>query len=222
MLDSSSAYNFLLGANPRARERLQLEDVSWVWETYLARAGNEADRNRRALAEGWAWVRANPASWMRLAPLKMIYLWGLEGREHAWAYSNKYFGPRGVATVRIWGVLLLTCLPPLAVLAAIGAMRPGMTSEPGGVALLVFLALVTLLHALSFSETRFHLPMIPILAVLAAHGIAGRGRMTSGRWLGALALVLALAAGWLRQWPELMGRYERLTSPDGWQTMLPF
>jgi 4-amino-4-deoxy-L-arabinose transferase-like glycosyltransferase len=222
MLDSSSAYNFLLGANPRARERLQLEDVSWVWETYVARAVNEADRNRRALAEGWAWVRANPASWAALLPLKMIYLWGLEGREHAWAYSNGYFGARAVPTVRIWGALLLACLPPLVMLAAIGAMRPGLVAEPGGLTIATFLVLVTLAHGLSFSETRFHLPMIPILAVLAAHGAAGQGLMTTRRWIAAALIVGVVATGWLRQLPELLGRYERLTAPDGWQTKLPF
>jgi 4-amino-4-deoxy-L-arabinose transferase-like glycosyltransferase len=222
MLDSSSAYNFLLGANPRARERLQLEDVSWVWETYLGGAATEVDRNRRALAAGWTWVRANPLAWTRLVPVKMAYLWGLEGREHAWAYSNGYFGARGSLTVRIWGALLLACLPPLVVLAVIGALRPGLASDPLGLSLLVFLALVTLLHGLSFSETRFHLPMIPILAVLAARGASGVARLTPLRWFGAGLVIVSLAAGWVGQWAELAGRYERLTAEDGWQTGLPF
>ena len=97
----------------------------------------------------------------------MVYLWGLEGREHAWAYSNGYFGERDTRIVELWGWLLLVSFAPLAVLAVIGLVRPGLLESVSGVHLAAILVVTTALHAISFGETRFHLPLVPILAVLA-------------------------------------------------------
>jgi len=222
MLDSSSAYNVLLGANPRAQKRLHIPDGSWVWETYFAGAIDEADRNRRALRESWTWIRSNPGRWLSLMPAKMGYLYGLEGREHAWAYSNSYFGPRAPLTVRVWGGLLLVSFPPLAVLAIVGLLRPGLLDTSTGLQIAAFLAVTTLLHGVSFSETRYHLPLIPLLAVLAARGAAGGTPMPRARWVAALALGLSLSVVWWEQAPELLDRYRQLLAPEGWRTMLEF
>jgi hypothetical protein len=222
MLDSSSAVNVLLGNNPRARERLEHVDFNWVWEAYLGGTVDEADRNARALEQSWNWMRSNPAAWLRLAPLKMAYLWGIEGREHAWDYSNAYFGERDVRTVRVWGVLLLMSFPVLALFAVVGLMRPGLLDSVSGTHLVVILAITTVLHVISFSETRFHLPLVPILAVLAARGMTTSPPMTRTRWAGALLVGFGLAAGWGQQIPELLRSYAQLTAPEGWKTMLPF
>jgi len=205
MLDSASALNVLLGNNPRARERLQ-----------------HADRNQRALERSWQWIRENPARALQLSAMKMVYLWGLEGREHAWAYSNGYFGAREVRTVKAWGVLLLVAFPLLALPAVVGMLRPGLLETLSGVHIAVMLALTTALHAISFSETRFHLPLVPLLAVLAARGVAIRAPMTRAGWSAALLIGLVLCLGWWVQFPELLESYARLTVPDGWKTMLAF
>jgi len=222
MLDSTSAVNILIGANPRARERLQLEDGDWLRTTYLNGATNEAELNRRALQASWGWITQNPGAWLRLLPLKASYLWGLEGREHAWAFANSYFGERDPVVVWLWSVLLITCLPLLAVPAIAGLCRPGLTTTATGVHVLTLLAVVTLMHAVSFGETRFHLPMIPLLAALAVRGVAGVRAMTPVRWLVATALAVAIGSGWLRQLPELMERLHQVTTPDGWRLMLPY
>lgn len=220
MLDSSTAYNVLLGANPRARERLQIEDGDWVRATYLAGAVDEADRNRRSWSAAGNWIRSNPAAWLRLIPSKMSYLWGLEGREHAWAYSQSYLGRHRVATVRLWGIALLVCLPPLALAALVGLFRPRPPATVVRIAAL--LVVVTAMHGLSFSETRYHLPLIPLLAILAARGIAGRPAMTAPRWAMAAMVAAGLVLGWWHQLPELLERYAMLTTPDGWRLMLTF
>jgi 4-amino-4-deoxy-L-arabinose transferase-like glycosyltransferase len=222
MLDSASAVNVLLGNNPRARERLELVDFSVVWETYLGGPLDEADRNARAIEQSWAWIRSNPAGWLRLVPLKISYLWGIEGREHAWAYSNTYFGERDVWTVKLWGFFLMISFPLLALPAVVGLVRPGLLDSGSGMHLVVILAMTAALHVISFSETRFHLPLVPILAVLGARGLTSTPPMTGTRWVGALLVGLALAAGWWRQIPELLGRYAQLTVPEGWKTMLPY
>jgi branched-subunit amino acid transport protein len=83
LLDSASGFNILLGANPRARERLEIADSAWVWDTYLGGPIDEAERNRRAIAHSWNWIRDNPGAWLRLVPQKMAYLWGLDTRRQS-------------------------------------------------------------------------------------------------------------------------------------------
>ncbi|MEZ5285254.1 MAG: glycosyltransferase family 39 protein [Vicinamibacterales bacterium] len=221
MLDSASAYNVLLGANPRARERLDIADGNWVRATYLAGPMNEAEQNRRALEASWEWIRSHPGRWLWLAVRKMTSLWGLEGREHAWAYSHGYLGAHATGTVRAWGLALLFCLPPLAVAALIGLLRPGLLSTMTGVHILMILATVTLMHGISFSETRYHLPLIPFAAVLAVRSVPGPA-ITRGRWLIVGLIAAALAVGWWQQLPELLERYAMLSTAYGWRLELPF
>jgi hypothetical protein len=223
MLDSAAAYNMLVGNNPRATGRLVMADVDWIFSTYLVGSVNEADRNRRAMRYTLQWIRANPAAWLRLVPLKVSYLWGLEGREHAWLYSVGYFGARAPATVWTWGALVIVTFPVLAVAAVLGLLKPGVTTEPAGAAIVMLLGLMTILHAISFGESRFHLPLVPFLAVLAVRGIGGNTPPLTGiRRTAGLALALGLGAAWVSQAPELTARLVRLAAADGWQAMLPY
>lgn len=222
MLDSNSGFNFLLGANPRARERLELASYGEYFQSFVVGIPNEAERNRRALAQSWTWIRENPWRWVRLMPRKAAYLYGIEGREHVWLYSNSYFGPRSPTTVKIWAALLIACFPPLAVLAVVGLLRPGLLNIPAGAEIVALIAVTTLLHALSFSETRFHLPLLPFLAVLAARGLVGGATLTRPRMLVAMALVAGLAAGWWSQGPEIIEQLGRITTADGWQAGLAY
>jgi 4-amino-4-deoxy-L-arabinose transferase-like glycosyltransferase len=222
MLDSSSAFNVLIGANPRAQQRLHIPDGDWVRQTYFGGTRTEADRNQRALQESWRWIREHPAQWLGLVPAKIGYLYGLEGREHAWAYSNSYFGERSRTTVRIWSALLLAGFPPLALLAVVGLLRPGLLAHPTGVQITLFLAATTALHGLSFSETRYHVPLVPLLAILAARGAAGAPPMTRARWIAASAMIAGLVWVWWGQLPELLESYTALSAPDGWKGMRPF
>ena len=71
-----------------------------------------------------SWAREHPGAWARLAVAKLGYLFGLEGREHAWVYGHAYFGERSSTTVRLWSVLLLVSFPLLVVAAALDWCGP--------------------------------------------------------------------------------------------------
>lgn len=222
MLDSNAAYNMLAGNNPRATGRLEIADGTWAMATYLGDAIDEAERNRRAIRESWAWIRDHPLAWLRLVPVKISYLWGLEGREHAFLYATSYWGARSAATVWTWGGLLLVSFPLLVLAATVGLLSAGLTRQVTGVHVAVLLTVVTMLHVLSFGESRFHLPLIPVLAVLAVRGAAARRGLTRGRCAACAVVVLALSVGWASQAPELVGRLYALASPDRWRSWLPY
>jgi len=63
---------------------------------------------------------------------------------------------------------------------------------------------------------------VPLLAVLAVRGVTGREALTPVRWVVGGALTATLAAGWWRQLPELLDRWQRLAATGGWNTLLPF
>lgn len=223
MLDSASACNVLVGSNPRSTGRLEIADAYWVMDTLLAGSTSEANRSRRAIEQSVAWIGANPGDWLRLIPIKIGYVWGLEGREHAWLYSVSYLGAQAPSTVWGWGVLLLASFPLLAVPAVVGLLRPGLARHPSGLHIALLIAIVTMLHAFSFGESRFHLPLIPVLAVLAARGVAATDAPLTRVRLGVcVLLVLALAIAWASQAPELVARLNELAAPDGWQRWLPY
>ena len=117
-----------------------------------------------------------------LAAAKIGYLYGPEGREYAWVYGHGSFGRRAAITVTRWGALLLMSLPALCVTAALGVARAPSPAPPALAAIAAVVVATTALHVVSFGGSRFHLPLVPLLAVvamtLAALAIAWSG---SGR-----------------------------------------
>jgi hypothetical protein len=93
-----------------------------------------------------------------------------------------------------------------------------------------FVAATCAVHVASFGESRFHLPIVPVLAVGASLGGGsggpsfGGGRAHLGRWrVGVAAVVMAvLGVVWVGQAGELLTRLDRLRAPDGWRSALPY
>jgi 4-amino-4-deoxy-L-arabinose transferase-like glycosyltransferase len=225
LLDATSGMNVLLGNHANATGRLSLGDDGPLRRQFVDGAASIADGNRRALAAGLAWARANPGAWVRLAGRKLGYLLGLEGREHAWAYSLGYFGPRVGWVVVLWGVLLIASFPLLVLGAAWGVVRASAPWERTHVAMAAFVGATCALHVASFGESRFHLPLVPVLAAVASlgpgpGGVSARASAVRIALVGAIVFVLSVA--WAGQATELLAALDRLRAPDGWQSTLPY
>ncbi len=222
LLDTTSGMNVLLGNHAGATGRLDMADDVPLRQAHVVGATSEADANARALRAGVAWAVAHPAASLRLAGAKLGYLFGLEGREHAWGYSVGYFGARRTTTVTAWGGLLLVSFPLLVVGAVLGLVRARGPWQPIHVALAAFVIATAALHVVSFGESRFHLPLVPVFAVAASLGAgsvasAGRGRLVMG-----VVVVAVLALVWARQAPELLDALAALRAPNGWTTPRPY
>lgn len=215
LLDATSGMNLLLGNHPGATGRLVMADDAPLRRQHLAGATSEADANARAMRAGLAWAQAHPREWSGLALTKLGYLFGLEGREHAWVYGHGYFGARAPWVVSAWGWALVVSFPLLAIAAAFGAARARGPLDATHVAMAGFLLATAALHVVSFGESRFHLPLVPVLAVAASLGHGPVANAGWGRLLLAATCVAALAAAWTGQAPELLAALARLSAPGG-------
>jgi hypothetical protein len=231
LLDATSGMNVLLGNHDAATGRLNLDDGAPLREKFVDGAASVADGNQRALSAGLTWARSHPGAWVRLAGRKLGYLLGLEGREHAWAYGLGYYGPRAGSVVVVWGVLLVAAFPLLVLGAAWGVARTSVVWDRTHVGMAAFVVATCALHVASFGESRFHLPLVPVLAVAASLGGASAGASSAaharGRGLGwrvvAVGVVVAvLSVVWVGQAGELLTAIDRLRAPNGWQSALPY
>ncbi len=173
--DTTGGYNFWLGA-------LQGQNTGQI-DTTLRAIPNQGDRQTLAWARGWEVVRADPGAYLSKSVREAGDLW----RINIGAYERL---TRGYALGRVpipWlgltlaldDLLYLLALP----LAALGWVGAGRTADRR----LLFLWLVfnTVAGALFFAITRFRLPLMPFVFLLAARGAFAlppllRGALGSG------------------------------------------
>lgn len=222
LLDTTSGMNVLLGNHDAATGRLQMADDAPLRRQFVTGAASEADASARAMRAGVSWAVTHPVDSIRLAFVKTGYLLGLEGREHAWVYGQGYFGPRAPWVVTTWGVAILVSFPLLVVAAAFGAARARGPLTATHIALVAFVVLTCLLHVASFGESRFHLPLVPVLAVAASLGHGPLPNAGVSRLAAAGVIVVLLAAAWTSQAPELVSALWRLRAADGSAAALPY
>jgi 4-amino-4-deoxy-L-arabinose transferase-like glycosyltransferase len=216
--DTSSGFNVLIGNYPGASGRHPgIAAVEGVMRNYWSTARNDLERSDIGMRAGRAFVLEHPARAARLALLKVAYLIGVEGREHAWGYSYHVQGKHNPTTVRMWGIAIIVSFPLLFLAALIGFSRPGALTTDAGVLIVATLACAVAVHVASFGDTRFHLPWIPLLAVFAARAVAvvpGNARLTWPRKAALFVGVVVLTAMWGSQLPELLTVLPRLAESE--------
>jgi 4-amino-4-deoxy-L-arabinose transferase-like glycosyltransferase len=216
--DTSSGFNVLIGNYPGATGRHPgIPAVEAVLREYWSGARNDLERSEIGMRAGRAFVLEHPARAARLALLKIAYLVGVEGREHAWGYSYHVQGKHSAATVRVWGMAIIVSFPLLFLLAMIGFSRPGALTTDAGALIVATLACAVVVHVASFGDTRFHLPWIPLLAVFAGRAFAvmpGNARLTWPRKAALFVGVMVLTVMWGSQLPELLRILPRLAESE--------
>ncbi len=209
-VETSLGYNLYVGYHPQSTGTFQF-GISLDLLPML----DDAERNARGIEAFWGFVRDDPGRVPYLMARKAGYLWGLDSRALIYFYGNGFLGQWPAWLLGL--VLLLACGPLmlLAPAAASGLVCAKMGRRKGLVALLV--AYVTGSHMLIMALPRFHVPLLPMVAILAAHAITERPWRQSRPWQRGLVLVLIalLLANWglelARNWDTLLA----LFGPDG-------
>ena len=126
--------------------------------------------------EGLRFIIGHPSRFLELGIKKMGYLYGPEIRELSWGYSRNFFGAAPRPLLIPVAIAVMAAFPLIAVLALCGLCLRGIGRggwRGGGTLLILSVLYFSAAHFLTFGESRFHLPLVPIFAVFAG-GLAQR------------------------------------------------
>jgi 4-amino-4-deoxy-L-arabinose transferase-like glycosyltransferase len=216
-IETSLGYNLYVGYHPRSTGTFQY-GISLDLLPIL----DDLERSARGIEAFWRFVSSAPERVPYLMLRKAGHLWGLDSRALVYFYANGYLGQWSAWLLAL--TLLLACTPlvVLAPIAAGGLACGRMEWRKALVALLV--AYYTAAHMLIMAEPRFHVPLLPMVAVLAAYAVVERPWRGSRPWQWGLAVLLAvlLFLNWgyelTRDWSTLIV----LFGPEGHHLNLPY
>jgi len=216
-VESALGYDLYVGYHPESTGTFQY-GISLDLVPIL----DDGERHERGMESFWAFLRADPGRVPGLMVRKAGYLWSLDRRALTYFYSNDYLGH---LPAWLLGLVFLLACGPLVVLAP--AASCGLVCGlPGRRKSLIALLLLyyTGTHALILAEPRFHVPLLPVVAVLAAYGFVERPWRAFRPWQRGLAalLIALLLANWgleiARDWDILV----MLFGPKGHHLYLPY
>jgi 4-amino-4-deoxy-L-arabinose transferase-like glycosyltransferase len=179
-------------------------DKSWVHGIETDLAGQTVTEGRK---EKWAqrkaieFMLANPGLTLRRSLIKFADFWGLEREFMAGIEQGLYHPP-------VWFQILASAAILLAYVAIVLAGAAGIwLAAPDDwrlhAVMLLPLLVITGAHTIVFGHSRYHLPLMPILAVYAAALVSARApaRALDRRpiFAAAACMVVLLVTIWIRQ-----------------------
>ena len=185
---------------------------------------DDAQRDQTGTQRALQFIQQDPGRFPYLAVRRLGYFFNLELRAFSYFYVNDFLG----YIPRIILLLILVVLAlPFVVIALSAALGWSLFPRRPESTLVVLLFVAYLLpHVFILSEERFHLTLIPFIAISAAafwtnplRALSSRGRLVMSVSVLIAALLLAnwgLELG--RDWPILF----RMLGPTGNQLYLPY
>jgi|GEM_PF-236437 len=186
-IESSLGYNLYVGYHPES-------DGSFTFGVSLDLIPilDDAERDRIGTQQALAFIRQQPERFLHLACNRLGFFFGLEKRALMYFYSNNLLGYLPPPLLLTAAAILLLPFVVVAPSAALGLGR--MPMNPRTLLLSLLLLAYLLPHVFILAEDRFHLAIVPYLAILAAQAL----RPGSGQaWTGGLP---ALSARWREGW----------------------
>jgi hypothetical protein len=216
-VENTLGYNLFVGYHPDGDGGF-VNEIGVIPTRFL----DDAERDRWAKQQALSFIRSDPGRVPELMARRLVYFWGLEDRELIYFYANNYFGPIpppwlvGAYVVLVAPLILIGLSAPWGMVLARPDPARSLIAALIGAALIAYIPIL--------AEPRFHLPLIPFLAVYAGvvwttpHplGEIWHQLMTRrlGPWLAAAACAI-LVALWLFDFSGGLPRLLAILSPDG-------
>lgn len=205
-VENSFGYNFHMGFHPEGTGTFQF-GISLELVPYL----DDGLRNDLGMQQGLRFIQQDPGRVPQLVLNKLGYFFSLERRALTYFYSNNFFG--NIPTIPLAALFILFTLPfPfIATLAAVTIPSVPVTKER----LLIYLLIAGYLlpHLILIAEERFHMALVPMLAVFAGYAWHSRAQI----WVAARAnrvqfafAAILVALLWLNWGGELLRDADKL------------
>ena len=224
-IETSMGYNLYLGYHPQG-------NGSFVFGPSLDLLAivDDAKRDEVGIQKALVFIEEWPERIIPLAMNRLGYFFGLEDRALIYLYSNNLFGYIPAPILVVLGLLLLSPFVIVSASAIPGLILLKRNSQTSFLILLLVSYLLP--HVLILSEDRFHLALVPLLAILAAgfwmYGISGlvskwrESFAGKSRVLLAILGVLLLFMNWGIELAFNAHKITALLSPGGNLLYLPY
>jgi len=161
-------------------------------------AASETARQNLAMRKGLEYLIANPGMTARRSLNRFIDFWGQE-RLVINQVMNKYYGEVSLFIVLAVSFAIFVSYSLVVIAASFGYSFSRLAAfEIFG---LLFIAYYTGMHALVLGHPRYHLPLLPFLAIMAARAFLARAEIfanrRSRRFIGAISLTAIFVVMWL-------------------------
>jgi len=230
-VESSLGFNLYLGYHPDGSgtfdSDLAVDFLEQIGAFDTPDLETEKAAHNLGMERGLRFIREDPlrACWLLLS--KLSHFLRLDKRVLLYFYSNNFLGELPPPILAM--IFLVICLPWIVVLLpSVPAMVLSDMTRDRVLVYLLF-GYLTGIHVLIMAEPRFHLALVPLLAVFAAQGGAAlararehlrssdEGLRRSTRWRLTLALLVIalLLANWAYELSVDLDKLRLLFSPGG-------
>jgi len=160
-IETSMGYNLYLGYHPQG-------DGSFIFgpSLDLLTILDDAERDRIGTHKAMEFIRAEPERFIPLVINRLGFFFGLEKRVLMYFYGNNVLGY--IPFPALLSIFLLMVLPFVVVGTSAALSVAILPRHPPMILLGILFITYILPHALILSEDRFHLALIPFMAILAA------------------------------------------------------
>jgi hypothetical protein len=223
-IESSGGYNLYVGYHPAGTGTFQ-----YPQSLDLMSMQDDGQRDIIGRQKALEFIKADPGRFLYLVVRRAGYFFGLERRALTYFYSNNFFGyvPTGVLLICSTVFFL-----PFVFISTSGVMSLAFVRWRREMILMALFFIGYLApHLLILAEDRFHLAMVPFLAILSAYLWTSREgffrehlESCSGRIVVLIAAtaVLLLFLNWgLELWRD-MSKLALLLGPNGNFTSFPY
>jgi len=224
-IETSMGYNLYLGYHPQG-------NGSFVFgpSLDLLTILDDAERDKVGTQQGVEFIKNEPERFIPLAVNRLGYFFGLEKRVLMYFYSNDIIGYVPLPILLTISAILLL---PFVFISTSGALGLSLLRwKPEQILLVALFVSYTLPHVLILSEDRFHLALVPYIAILAAQFWNGGMSVLSARWqetgFGKVVVIFAifctilLLTNWgfelTRDWDKIA----QLLGPNGNHSYFPY
>jgi 4-amino-4-deoxy-L-arabinose transferase-like glycosyltransferase len=224
-IETSMGYNLYLGYHPKG-------NGSFVFgpSLDLLTILDDAERDRIGTQKAIEFIKMQPERFIPLAVNRLGFFFGLEKRVLMYFYSNNILGYVPLPLLLTISAILLLPFIFISISAALGLSL--LRWRPVHILLVLLCIAYILPHMLILSEDRFHLALVPYIAILAAQFWMSDLGVLSARWqeskfgklvvASAMIALVLLVINWRFELLRDADKIAQLLGPNGNQSYFPY